>query len=326
MIGLQWGAPVPLWQPGLLGLWWIKIQHQRRLLSSPDVQSVLQWRRQNLLSSLHAKGRAHDKVTAKCKERQKRKFDALMERVNAETRHRRWDERWVVNLSSRPLSTAKKDVLARGLNFAPAPKRVPVAEIVATVEDGLRRSSFPQAQLARTRMVGCLTRARPPPTNLCPAEHKAIQNLKREESIVIAPADKGNATVLMNRKNYDRKIRTLLADKETYKSLPKDPTPAQERKMNGILLPLMSSRAGSIPERLYYHLRSSAGKVPLLYGLPKIHKPEVPLRPIVSFVNLPTYTLSKHLVSILSPLVGKSPSHVRNSADFASFIAGQTVH
>ena len=94
--------------------------------------------------------------------------------------------------------------------------------------------------------------------------------------------------------------------------------------MNAILLPLM--RAGAIPERLYYHLRSSAGKVPLLYGLPKIHKPGIPLRPIVSFVNSPTYALSKHLVSILSPLVGKSPSHVRNSTDFASFIAGQTVH
>ena len=72
--------------------------------------------------------------------------------------------------------------------------------------------------------------------------------------------------------------------------------------------------------------KDSQEKVPLLYGLPKIHKPEIPLRPIVSFVNSPTYALSKHLVSILSPLVGKSPSHVRNSADFASFIAGQTVH
>ena len=92
-----------------------------------------------------------------------------------------------------------------------------------------------------------------------------------------------------------------------------------------ILLPLM--RAGAIPERLYYHLRSSAGKVPLLYGLPKIHKPEIPLRPIVSFVNSRTYALSKHLVSILSPsLVRKSPLHVRNSADFVSSIAGQTMH
>ena len=110
----------------------------------------------------------------------------------------------------------------------------------------------------------------------------------------------------------------------TYKRLPKDPTPAQERNMNAILLPL--TRAVAIPEHLYYHLRSSEGKVPLLYGLPKIHKPGIPPRPTVSFVNSPTYALSKHLGSILSSVVGNSPSHVRNSADFASFIAGQTVH
>ena len=98
---------------------------------------------------------------------------------------------------------------------------------------------------------------------------------------------------------------------------------AQERKINGLLLTLM--RSGAISERLYWRLRSSAGKVPLLYGLPKVHKPGTPLRPIVSFVNSPTYALSKHLVTILSPLVGRSHSHVRNSFDFASFIAGQTL-
>ena len=104
-------------------------------------------------SALEAvRGRAHDEVTAKYKERQKRKFDTLMGRVNAETRHGRQDDRWVVNLSSRSLSTAEKDVLARGPNFAPAPRRVPIAEIVAAVEDGLRRTSFPQAQLARTKI------------------------------------------------------------------------------------------------------------------------------------------------------------------------------
>ena len=45
-------------------------------------------------------------------------------------------------------------------------------------------------------------------------------------------------------------------------------------------------------------------KPPLFYGLPKIHKVGFPLRPIVAFVNSPTYQLSKHLVFILSPLTG----------------------
>lgn len=175
-----------------------------------------------------------------------------------------------------------------------------------------RRANHSEAQLARTRIVGCLNRARPPPTNLSPAEHKAIKLLNKDESVITAPADKGNVTVVMDREDYDGKVRALLTDK--------DPILAQERKINALLLPLM--RTGAIPERLYQWLRSSAGKVPLLYGLPKVHKAGIPLRPIVSFGNSSTYALSKHLVHILAPLVDKSQSHVRNSTEFASFITG----
>ena len=89
--------------------------------------------------------------------------------------------------------------------------------------------------------------------------------------------------------------------------------------MNELLLSL--KKAGALRPNLYHRLRSSAGKTPLLYGLPKIHKPNVPLRPIVSFINSPTYHLSKHLVDILSPLVGNSESNVKNSTQFATFIS-----
>ena len=93
--------------------------------------------------------------------------------------------------------------------------------------------------------------------------------------------------------------------------------------MNALLLSL--KRSGVIPDHLYNRLRSSAGRTPLFYGLPKVHKPNVPLRPIASFVGSPTYQLSKHLVFLLAPLVGKTPAHVKNSIDFASFISDQTL-
>ena len=80
-----------------------------------------------------------------------------------------------------------------------------------------------------------------------------------------------------------------------------------------------------IPNTLYYRLRSSARSTPLLYGLLKIHKPEVPLQPIASFYTSPTYQLSKHLVHLLSPLVGNTSSHIKNSKDFAAFISDQTI-
>ena len=65
--------------------------------------------------------------------------------------------------------------------------------------------------------------------------------------------------------------------------------------------------------------------MPLLYGLPEVHKADVPLRPIVSFVCSPTYELSKFLAGLLTPLVGLTSSHVRNSRAFVEFMRSQTV-
>ena len=96
----------------------------------------------------------------------------------------------------------------------------------------------------------------------------------------------------------------------TNKQLPRNPTASLEPRMNELLHSL--NRAGSIPDHLYKQLRSASGATPLLYGLPKIHKPEVPLRPIASFINSPLYQLSKHLVHLLAPLVGKTSSYIKS--------------
>ena len=47
-------------------------------------------------------------------------------------------------------------------------------------------------------------------------------------------ADKGNANVIvvMERNEYDGKVRELLNDTTTYRRLPKDPTKGQETQLN----------------------------------------------------------------------------------------------
>ena len=52
---------------------------------------------------------------------------------------------------------------------------------------------------------------------------------------------------------------------------------------------------------------------PKFYGLPKIHKPDTPLRPIVSSCGSVPYGVAKELTKILKPLVGKSPHHINNT-------------
>jgi hypothetical protein len=57
-----------------------------------------------------------------------------------------------------------------------------------------------------------------------------------------------------------------------------------------------------------------------MYGLPKIHKDGVPLRPTVSNIGVPTYQLSKHLSGLLNQLTGRTAHHVKNSFHFIEIL------
>ena len=55
-----------------------------------------------------------------------------------------------------------------------------------------------------------------------------------------------------------------------------------------------------ISEELSQQLTVSGTQPGIMYGLPKIHKENTPLRPILSANNTVTYQLSKHLISLIS--------------------------
>ena len=56
---------------------------------------------------------------------------------------------------------------------------------------------------------------------------------------------------------------------------------------------------------------------PKLYGFPKIHKKNNPLRPIVSSRGSVTYGVAKELARVLKPLTGNTICHVNTSKEFA---------
>lgn len=63
-------------------------------------------------------------------------------------------------------------------------------------------------------------------------------------------------------------------------------------------------------------LKCTTGVFPKIYFLPKIHKPNSPLRPIVSFVGTPLYKLTKYLAEILKHAYTVDEFHVKNSFEF----------
>ena len=69
-------------------------------------------------------------------------------------------------------------------------------------------------------------------------------------------------------------------------------------------------------EANYKRIRPNDASTAKFYGLPKIHKENIPLRPIVSLPGTPTYELSKYLAMILHPLVKTSPHTINNANTF----------
>ncbi|UYV70934.1 hypothetical protein LAZ67_8001163 [Cordylochernes scorpioides] len=62
-------------------------------------------------------------------------------------------------------------------------------------------------------------------------------------------------------------------------------------------------RNGSITPEQFQRFTSNLTGVPYIYGLPKTHKPHIPLRPIVAYHLSPALHLAKYLTNLLKPLV-----------------------
>ena len=121
----------------------------------------------------------------------------------------------------------------------------------------------------------------------------------------------------MNKDDYKSKIRNLL-DQDDYKFIKGKPT---NRFTNSIKKALEDILQTNISLELAKHLIPKNPTIPQIYGLPKIHKTEIPLRPIVCTIGSGTYNLAKELNRILSLLVGKMDSYVKNSSHFVRSIS-----
>ena len=135
-------------------------------------------------------------------------------------------------------------------------------------------------------MSSILNTTKPPKSNLSRELHQAVKSLREDKNIVILPADKGNATVVLNRVDYEAKMENLLKD-SAYKEVTRNPTSRVEAKVSTALKEC--ERKGHITGKKRLTLAHQSSSSPQIYGLPKIHKEGTPLRPIVAAIGSPTH-------------------------------------
>lgn len=92
-------------------------------------------------------------------------------------------------------------------------------------------------------------------------------------------------------------------DNGRYRLLNKDPGQSFRKKMHGILRKVEADNR--LSRQFLLSLCPTHFQVPHLFGLPKVHKSGVPLRPIVSQINSLFSGLSRYLADVLKPLMKK---------------------
>lgn len=263
-------------------------------------------------------------VYRKTREAEKRKISRLQEQ---HVREMNVEVEWVENTTDVELPDYVERTLMLGPNFnVESEKRFPYIELVASIEKCVQtKENADEIRSEVTNaMINHMNYQRQPRHS--PEEWirkdviKCKKFLKENPNLVITKADKGSRTVILTAEEYQTKMKDLLSDESTYKKLSTNPTNRVLRKINGMLDEWHNK--GYIDGRTQRRLKESSCNPPRIYGLPKTHKENRPLRPVVSTIGSATYNIAKYLSDIIGNIVGKHDSHVRNSFDFASEITG----
>ncbi|BHF84794.1 hypothetical protein SprV_0902794600 [Sparganum proliferum] len=172
-------------------------------------------------------------------------------------------------------------------------------------ETQLTRASEETKDLIRHQTSSLLMRHKWCET-LSNVEQRALKSLKANKDIIILPADKGRSTVVLDKSDYQKKVQDLLEDQHSYKQCRVSEMKNLITRINKSLRNLRAK--GAITPNDWFSMKPTDTATARFYGLPKVHKANVPLRPIVSLRGTRTYGLAKWVFCRLKFLAEGSPT------------------
>lgn len=274
------------------------------------------------------------RLTSKCEKNYEQKFERIIQRQMPSNKPS-FNESHVINLTSVIIPPETKMIMSYGPKFAMNVKNMSTNQIfrnIADIESIL--STTPDETLrsqVRSEIVNTITNYLNRPNNrksitdkyLTQCYHSAKRFFNENQQLISLQADKGNKTVIMKRDDYLEKMNALVSDNNTYTKMRNNPTARVKRRNNELALRWSQNKYIDVKERAY--INTSSAWPPRIYGLPKIHKPNIPLRPIVSSINAPTYNMSKFLANIIRKSINHEKYNILNSYTFHDFIVKQKI-
>ena len=140
-------------------------------------------------------------------------------------------------------------------------------------------------------------------------QYNALLELSKNEDIIIMCPDKGSGVVILNKTDYIKKMEEIVAETTKFKVCKVQDlyqiSRKIEHKIRTTLLNLLK-KPGHLTDDEYKRLYPNGSHIGVLYGLPKVHKVNVPTRPICSMVGTSIYELGKYIADIIKPAATSS--------------------
>ena len=200
-------------------------------------------------------------------------------------------EKYVTNLSDLHLNKLQNEALSLGFKYSVPPCKISRIHIESQFENlcsqltNLQASSTDYESWFETKCVDLANQyitTPPKHCNVLTHEHQnALKELMINNQIVILRPDKGSGVVILNKSDYITKMKDILSDKTRFlcDEKGKGMTLKTKNQVLKALIQLLSD--GIIDRTLHTSLRPRGSNLPRMYGLPKVHKKSIPLRPIL---------------------------------------------
>ena len=242
----------------------------------------------------------------------------------------------VFNMSKIELSESELKLLSKGLRYSIFPSRINEKEIQAQFEGLFTQAESFMNVSQKIEFKACLINCyslllssfkfyRNTDYYFSKSDRDTIYGLKKKcdlNQVLLIKADKGNTVVVIDKAKYIEGMNAILSDESKFETVENDNTLDRQEKLQ---LWLRSNIKNIVSDKEYSDMYPTCANLPVLYGLPKIHKLGAPMRPILSMIGSLNYGFAKFISKLLDP-IRYAPSQCKESFSLASYLSSSSLN
>jgi len=199
-----------------------------------------------------------------------------------------------INTTNITFTDKETQLLDKGLKYI-IPKKQHIDKLIIDIETSIQKTHTDHQDHLRHITIDKITKLNKQRTNKDEIYTLAsIQSKQKTHNLHFTKADKGNTTVIISDHDLNKKVNDFITTNNII-TLNTDPTSAYQKQIKHAINTCQHIFTSA--DKAY--MKQINPKAPVLQALPKVHKPNIPIRPLVNHTSAPAHKVAKKLQQII---------------------------